>query len=117
MVPAGQPPGQTPWSNLPQVGNAEQDDGYVPVICGMARTKLSDLDRAWDAVRHARRPRIHTLIATSEIHMKHKLRMTRNQVRGCEHARGCVCVRACVCVCVCACVCVCLGEIRGFCRG
>ncbi|KIY93463.1 2-isopropylmalate synthase [Monoraphidium neglectum] len=63
-----------------EVGNAEQDDGYVPVICGMARTKLSDLDRAWDAVRHARRPRIHTLIATSEIHMKHKLRMTRNQV-------------------------------------
>lgn len=54
----------------------------------MARTKLSDLDRAWDAVRHAARPRIHTLIATSEIHMKHKLKMTRDQVGG--RMDGCV---------------------------
>lgn len=60
------------------------EDGHVPVICGMARTKLGDLDRAWDAVRHAKRPRIHTLIATSEIHMKHKLHMTPDQVSGWE---------------------------------
>ncbi len=63
-----------------EVGNEVQPDGYVPVICGLSRTKFADLERAWDAVRHARRPRVHTFIATSEIHMKYKLRMTREQV-------------------------------------
>lgn len=63
------------------VGNAVQPDGYVPVICGLSRTKVPDLERAWDAVRHAKRPRVHTFIATSEIHMKYKLRMTPDQVR------------------------------------
>eukprot|EP00775_Hariotina_reticulata_P011414 gene11414-11561_t len=62
------------------VGNDVQDDGYVPVICGLSRTKVADLERAWDAVRHAKRPRVHTFIATSEIHMKYKLRLTREQV-------------------------------------
>lgn len=63
-----------------EVGNDVQADGYVPVICGLSRTKLADLDRAWDAVRHAKRPRVHTFIATSEIHMQYKLRMTPDQV-------------------------------------
>lgn len=62
------------------VGNAVQTDGYVPVICGLSRTKLGDVERAWDAVRFARLPRVHTFIATSEIHMKHKLRMTPDEV-------------------------------------
>lgn len=62
------------------VGNDVSPDGYVPVICGLSRTKLQDLDRAWDAVRHAKMPRVHTFIATSEIHMKYKLRMTEDQV-------------------------------------
>lgn len=53
-----------------EVGNDVQPDGYVPVICGLSRTKIGDLDRAWDAVRHAKRPRVHTFLATSEIHMK-----------------------------------------------
>ena len=57
-----------------------QDDGYVPVICGMGRTVLKDLERTWEAVRHAKRPRVHMVLATSEIHMKHKLKMTRDQV-------------------------------------
>lgn len=35
---------------------------------------------AWEAVRHAKRPRVHTLIATSDIHMIHKLRMSRDEV-------------------------------------
>ncbi|KAI8468142.1 MAG: 2-isopropylmalate synthase [Monoraphidium minutum] len=63
-----------------EVGNAETESGHVPVICGMARAKAGDLERAWDAVRHARRPRVHTLIATSDIHMKYKLKMSRDQV-------------------------------------
>lgn len=63
-----------------EVGNDVHEDGYVPVICGLSRTKFADLERAWDAVRHAKRPRVHTFIATSEIHMKYKLRMSRDQV-------------------------------------
>lgn len=64
-----------------EIGNEERlEDGYVPVICGLSRTKLSDIDRAWEAVRFAKLPRVHTFIATSEIHMKHKLRMTPDEV-------------------------------------
>ena len=38
------------------------------VVCGLARAQLPDIDRAWEAVRHARRPRIHTFIGTSPLH-------------------------------------------------
>ncbi len=38
------------------------------VICGLARANLKDIDRAWDAVRHAKKPRIHTFIGTSPLH-------------------------------------------------
>ena len=38
------------------------------VICGLARANLNDIDRCWEAVRHARRPRIHTFIGTSPLH-------------------------------------------------
>jgi 2-isopropylmalate synthase len=68
------------------VGNDVQPDGYVPVICGLSRTKFADLERAWDAVKHAKLPRVHTFIATSEIHMKFKLRMSKAEVRA--HAHG-----------------------------
>ena len=39
-------------------------------IAGLARAKLSDIDRAWEAVKNAKSPRIHTFIATSPVHMK-----------------------------------------------
>lgn len=51
-----------------------------PVIAALARIHEKDIDRAWEAVKYAARPRIHVFIATSDIHMKHKLRMTREQV-------------------------------------
>jgi 2-isopropylmalate synthase len=51
-----------------------------PIICGLARTSRQDIDKAWEAVRIAAHPRIHTFLATSELHMKHKLRMTRPEV-------------------------------------
>ncbi|MBN2305298.1 MAG: 2-isopropylmalate synthase [Anaerolineae bacterium] len=51
-----------------------------PVICGLARTTKNDIDKAWEAIQDAAKPRIHTFIATSDIHMEHKLRMTREQV-------------------------------------
>lgn len=62
-----------------EVSNAA-DGGQVPIICGLARATKSDIDKAWQAVQPAARPRIHTFLATSEIHMQYKLRMTRQQV-------------------------------------
>lgn len=52
-----------------------------PVIAGLARTAFGDIDRAWEAVRHAERPRIHIFLATSKIHMEKKLRMSPEQVK------------------------------------
>ncbi len=51
-----------------------------PIICGLARASRPDIDRAWEAVKGAKYPRIHTFLATSELHMKHKLRMTPAEV-------------------------------------
>ena len=52
-----------------------------PVICGLSRTAHKDIDRCWEAIEAAERRRIHVFIATSETHMRHKLRMTPEQVR------------------------------------
>ncbi|MEK7747964.1 MAG: 2-isopropylmalate synthase [Nitrospirota bacterium] len=51
-----------------------------PVIAGLARAMEKDIDATWEAVRFAERSRIHTFLATSEIHMQHKLRMNREDV-------------------------------------
>ena len=53
-----------------------------PVICALARTAAGDVDRAWEAVHDAERPRIHTFIATSDLHIQHKLQTTREDVLG-----------------------------------
>ena len=53
-----------------------------PVICGLSRTAKQDIDAAWEAVRDAQRPRIHTFIATSDIHIERKLQTTREDVMG-----------------------------------
>ncbi len=57
-------------------------------ICGLARCVERDIDRCWEAVRAAPRPRIHTFIATSPLHMEYKLRKTPDQVY--ETAMRCV---------------------------
>ena len=49
-------------------------------IAGLARAKISDIDRAWEAVKYAVSPKIHTFIATSPLHMKHKLKKTPTEV-------------------------------------
>lgn len=49
-------------------------------IAGLARANNQDIDRAWEAVRKAQKPRIHTFISTSDIHLKHQLRKTRDEV-------------------------------------
>ncbi len=51
-----------------------------PVICGLARTTDKDIDRAAEAIKPAERGRIHTFLATSDIHLKFKLRKDRSQV-------------------------------------
>ncbi len=49
-------------------------------VAALARTSKDDIDRAWGAVQHAAKPRIHTFIATSDIHMEYKLKMSRDEV-------------------------------------
>ncbi len=51
------------------------------IICGLCRTSYADIDRCFEAIESAPKKRIHTFIATSESHMKHKLKMTREQVK------------------------------------
>ena len=63
-----------------------------PTIAGLARISPVDIDRAWEAVKYAEKPRIHTFIATSDIHMKYKLRLSREEVleqtiKGVKHAK------------------------------
>jgi 2-isopropylmalate synthase len=50
-----------------------------PIIAGLARAIPADIDRAWAALSEAARPRIHVFLATSDIHLEHKLRITRGQ--------------------------------------
>src|ERR671937_2182799 len=53
-----------------------------PVVCGLARTHKADIDAAWNAIKDAERPRIHTFISTSDIHITHQLQTTREDVKG-----------------------------------
>ncbi len=52
----------------------------APVIAGLSRTNVSDVDRCWEALRDSARARIHVFISTSPQHMEHMLKMTREQV-------------------------------------
>lgn len=59
-----------------EVGNRENP----PIICGLARALKKDIRRCYDAINQAAFPRIHTFIATSDVHMAHKLRKSREEV-------------------------------------
>src|SRR6266478_1871871 len=64
-----------------------------PIICGLARCNKDDIDRAWEALRDAPRPRIHVFLATSAIHREFKLRMAKEEiirraVEGVQRAKG-----------------------------
>src|SRR5258708_1531917 len=50
-----------------------------PIIAALARARRSDIERAWEALKDAARPRIHVVLATSDIHLKFKLRITREE--------------------------------------
>ncbi len=66
------------------------------VVCALARARSEDIDRAWEAVKGAAKPRIHTFVSTSDIHLEHQLRKTRDEVL--EMARASV------------------GRARGYCE-
>ncbi len=51
-----------------------------PIICGLARCIPADIDRVWEAIKYAKKNRIHVFIATSQIHLEKKLRRSKEQV-------------------------------------
>ncbi len=64
-----------------------------PVICSLARAKPEDIDRAWEALKGAPKCRIHTFLSSSDIHLKHQFRMSREEalkkaVEMVQHARS-----------------------------
>jgi 2-isopropylmalate synthase len=50
-----------------------------PIVAALARANQLDIDRAWAALKQAERPRLHTFLATSDIHLKHKLHKSREE--------------------------------------
>src|SRR6201988_2858922 len=52
---------------------------HRPIIAGLARACRPDIERAWEALKEAARPRIHVFLATSDIHLQYKLRITRDE--------------------------------------
>src|SRR3954469_19990194 len=59
---------------------------HGPVIAGLARANPADVERAWEAVKESARPRIHTFVSTSDIHIVHQLQATREDVKGLARA-------------------------------
>ncbi len=62
-------------------------------IAGLCRANFNDIDRGWEAIKEAESPRIHTFIATSDIHLRHKLRKDKEEVleiisAAVKHAKG-----------------------------
>ncbi len=61
-----------------------------PVIAALARCRREDVERAWDAVHAAAHPRIHAFLATSDIHLQHKLKISRREcLQQARDAVGC----------------------------
>ena len=83
VIEAGFPvASQGDFESVHAIARAFGGSGVVgPTICGLSRTGLRDIDRAWEAIEPAAKRRIHTFIATSEVHMVNKLKMTPDQVK------------------------------------
>ncbi|MEK6546039.1 MAG: 2-isopropylmalate synthase, partial [Nitrospinota bacterium] len=63
-----------------------------PTIAGLSRVIVKDIDRAWEALKFAKKNRIHTFVATSDIHLKYQLKKGREEVlddavKGVKHAK------------------------------
>ncbi len=52
-------------------------------VAGLARANIGDIDRAWEAIKIAKKPRIHTFISTSDIQFKHQFRKNKDEIRDC----------------------------------
>ncbi|MEP7344089.1 MAG: 2-isopropylmalate synthase [Gemmatimonadaceae bacterium] len=81
------------WDAVHAIASEIGVNDEAPTICGLARANEADIDRCASAIASAMHPRIHTFLATSDIHMEHKLRMTRPQLldtvgRMVAHARA-----------------------------
>ncbi len=68
------------WDAVHAIATEIGTSADTPVICGLARAGEKDIDACATAIAPARRQRIHTFLATSDIHLEYKLRMTRAQV-------------------------------------
>ena len=81
VIEAGFPAASTgDWQAVHDIAERVDDAADAPVICGLARATPHDIERAASAIQPARRRRIHTFIATSDLHIQHKLRSTRPDV-------------------------------------
>ena len=71
-----------PISSKGEVASVKQIAKSVkgPVICGLARSIKADIDAAFEAVKYAKRPRIHVFLATSKIHMQYKLKKAEDEI-------------------------------------
>ena len=61
---------------------------HIPTICALARAHPDDIDRAWEAVKEARHPRIHVFLSSSDIHLSYQLKKSREEIL--ELSRGMV---------------------------
>jgi len=53
---------------------------HAPVICALARAHPDDIDRAWEAVKQAKRPRLHVFLSASDIHLLYQLKKSREEI-------------------------------------
>ncbi len=65
------------------------------VICGLARCTESDIRTCWEAIKDAERPRIHTFVSTSDIHLQHQMRVSRPEVVSLTREMVALCVSLC----------------------
>ena len=72
---------QTIAAEVGQVSVMGRPQAEPPIICGLARCTRNDIDAAWNGVKGAKHPRIHTFLATSDIHLQHKLRLSRSEMK------------------------------------
>ena len=53
---------------------------HTPVICALARAAAEDIDRAWESIKGAKRPRIHVFLSSSDIHLGYQLKKSREEI-------------------------------------
>ena len=68
------------WDAVRAIAEDSKDWPSAPIICGLARATRNDIEAAATALAAAPRRRIHTFLATSDVHLKYKLQMSRDQV-------------------------------------